>query len=140
MKKIISGVLFSIMIGIFSGCASWFAPPVQTSNPLTLAANNATTAATASLDASCSPMLGWLGGVCALGGMALLVLTGGRIGWRPIIGGVIFIVINYALAMYASWIFLPVVIATAAISLAWAGKIVYRIINDDKIKIKEIKL
>jgi hypothetical protein len=83
-------------------------------------------------------MLGWLGGVCALGGMALLVLTGGRLGWRPLIGGIIFIVINYALAVYASWFFLPVVIATGAISLAWAGKIVWKIVNDDTIKIKEI--
>tara|TARA_R100000664_G_C2747011_1_gene134620 strand:- start:1611 stop:1832 length:222 start_codon:yes stop_codon:yes gene_type:complete len=70
--------------------------------------------------------------------MALLVLTGGRMGMRPIIGGIIFVVINYALATYASWIFLPVVIATGAISLAWAGKIIWKIVNDDDIKIKEM--
>jgi len=70
--------------------------------------------------------------------MAMLMLTGGRLGWRPLIGGIIFVVINYALAMYASWIFLPVVIATGAISLAWAGKIVWKIVNDDDIKIKEM--
>ena len=97
-----------------------------------------TNAATIAPSASCSPMLGWIGGICTLCGMALLVLTGGRMGWKPVIGGIIFIVINYALAMYASWIFLPVVIATGGISLAWAGKIIWKIVNDDDIKIKEI--
>tara|TARA_R110000824_G_scaffold319823_2_gene506807 strand:+ start:204 stop:560 length:357 start_codon:yes stop_codon:yes gene_type:complete len=88
--------------------------------------------------ASCSPMLSWLGGICTLCGMALLMLSGGKMGWKPLIGGILFIVINYALALYANWIFLPVVIATGAISLAWAGKIVWKIVNDDDIKIKEI--
>jgi len=79
---------------------------------------------------TCSPMLGWLGGICTLSGMALLVLTGGRMGWYPLIGGILFVVLNYALAMYASWFFLPVVIATGAISLAWAGKIVMKILKE----------
>jgi hypothetical protein len=83
-------------------------------------------------------MLGWLGGICTLGGMALLVLTGGRMGYRPLIGGILFVVLNYALALYANWFFLPVVIATGTVSLAWAGKIIFRIVNDDTIKIKEI--
>ena len=88
--------------------------------------------------ASCSPMLSWLGGLCTLAGMALLVLTGGRMGWKPLLGGILFIVINYALAMYADWIFLPVVIATGAISIAWGGKIIWKIVNDDDIKLKEM--
>jgi len=134
MKRLIYLILITMML---SGC-SMFGTPKPASNPLTDAANSATAAATTSISASCSPMLGWLGGVSALGGMALLVLTGGRLGWRPIIGGIVFIIINYALAMYASWFFLPVAIATGAVSLAWAGKIIHRIINDDKIKIKEI--
>ena len=127
MKRLMYLILMSMML-TFNGCASMFGMP--TSNPLTDAANNVTAAATTSISASCSPMLGWLGGVCALGGMALLVATGGRLGWRAIIGGVIFITINYALALYASWFFLPVVIATGAISLAWAGKIVMGIFKE----------
>lgn len=82
--------------------------------------------------ATCSPMLGWLGGICTLGGMALLVITGGKIGWRPLIGGILFVVLNYALALYASWFFLPVVIATGMISLAWAWKIVLEIYKEKK--------
>ena len=81
---------------------------------------------------TCSPMLGWLGGICTLGGMALLVITGGKMGWRPLIGGILFVVLNYALALYASWFFLPVVIATGMISLAWAWKIVLEIYKEKK--------
>ena len=60
---------------------------------------------------ACAPILGWLGGVCALGGMILLVISRGTLGWRPLIGGIAFILINYALAIYANWFFFPVAIA-----------------------------
>jgi hypothetical protein len=89
---------------------------------------------------ACSPMLGWIGGLCLIAGMILLVITRGSMGWRPLIGGVIFIAINWALALYGGWFFLPVAICTGAISLAWTGKIVWKIVNDDEIKIKEMKL
>ena len=89
---------------------------------------------------SCSPMLGWIGGLCLIACMVLLVITRGSMGWRPLIGGVIFIAINWALALYGGWFFLPVALCTGAISLAWTGKIVWKIVNDDEIKIKELKL
>ena len=130
MKTILTCLLFS---GIILGCSTntgWFpTSPTQIGVP-----NEAISAPVS----TCSPMLSWLGGICTLCGMALLVLTGGKMGWRPLLGGLVFVVINYALAMYANWIFLPVVIATGGISLAWAGKIVWKIVNDDDIKIKEI--
>ena len=88
----------------------------------------------------CSSMLSWVGGVCILAGMALLVVTKGSMGWRPLIGGILFVVINFAIAMYASWFFIPVAICTGAISLAWAGKVVWKIVNDNGIKLKELKL
>ena len=97
-------------------------------------------AVTASPVGSCSPMLSWLGGICILGGMSLLVISRGTMGWRPLIGGVLFVLINYAISMYASWFFLPVAISTGALSLAWTGKIVWKIVNDDNIKLKELKL
>ena len=131
MKLKLIYLLFSLLL---VSCASttpvWYESPMSPSG--------ITSSAIVSPVSTCSPMLGWLGGICTLSGMALLVITGGRMGWKPIIGGIIFIVINYALARYASWIFLPVVIATGAISLAWAGKIVWRIVNDDDIKLKEM--
>ena len=89
---------------------------------------------------SCSPMLGYIGGICLLGGMVLLVITRGTMGWRPLIGGVIFIAINWAFALYGGWFFLPVALCTGAISLAWTGKIVWKIVNDEDLKLKELKL
>ena len=133
MKILIKILTFLLFNGIILGCSTntgWFpTSPTQIGVP-----NEAVSAPVS----TCSPMLSWLGGICTLCGMALLVLTGGKMGWRPLLGGVVFVVVNYALAMYASWIFLPVVIATGGISLAWAGKIVWKIVNDDDIKIKEI--
>ncbi len=129
MKKLLTFLLLSV---ILVGCTSktgWF--PTQTSG---IVPNEAISSPVS----QCSPMLSWLGGICTLCGMTLLVLTRGHMGWRPLVGGILFAVINYALAMYANWIFLPVVIATGAISVAWAGKIVWKIVNDDNIKIKEI--
>ena len=132
MKKLLTYLCFS---GIILGCSTgtdWFSSPQQL--------GGVPDEVISSPVASCSPMLSWLGGICTLCGMALLVLTGGKLGWRPLLGGLIFVVINYALAIYASWIFLPVVIATGAISMTWAGKIVWKIVNDGDIKIKEMKL
>lgn len=109
-----------------TGCSTWqkvFSPPSVIDKAMETMDSPVVT---------CSPMLGWLGGICTLSGMALLVLTGGRMGWYPLIGGILFVVLNYALAMYASWFFLPVVIATGAISLAWAGKIVMKILKEKK--------
>ncbi len=132
MKKIL------LLLVLLTGCSSIeriFSPPTTTERVMEVMEKPVMSG-----EASCSPILGWLGGVCCLGGIALLMLTGGRMGWRPLIGGIGFVVLNYALALYASWFFIPVVIATAAISLAWAGKIVYKIVNDDNIKFKETKL
>ena len=125
MKKILQKIFMVLGIGILGGCnglQKLFDPPTSTMDKAFQVMDTPIS--------NCSPMLGWLGGICTLGGMALLVLTGGRMGWRPLIGGVLFVVLNYALALYASWFFLPVAIATGVISLAWAGKIVLGIYKE----------
>ena len=86
----------------------------------------------------CNPMLGLLGGLCCLGGMIMLVVSQGKIGWRPIIGGIAFIIINYALAKYAHWFFIPVAISTGLIGLAYTSRIIYKIIKNKELK--ELKL
>jgi hypothetical protein len=128
-------ILILSVVCILIGCStpSWYSSAtggIPTQMPASLSGSAA----------ACSPMLGWIGGVCILGGMVLLVVTRGTMGWRPIIGGVAFIGINYALYMYGNWFFLPVAIATGAISLAWSGKIVWKIVNDDNLKFKELSL
>ena len=125
MEKIYRKIFGGLVIVVLAGC-NGFQNMFGTPNSKITQASEIISAPVS----SCSPMLGWLGGICTLSGMALLVITGGRMGWRPLIGGVLFVVLNYALALYASWFFLPVVIATGAISLAWAWKIIMEIYKE----------
>ena len=71
-------------------------------------------------------ILSGIGGLCLLSGMVLLTVSRGTMGWRPVIGGVSLIILNFAISRYASWIILPIIGATGAISLAWG----YRNIRD----------
>jgi len=76
-------------------------------------------------------VLSGVGGLCLLAGMVLLCLSRGTMGWRPIIGGVSLIVLNYMIASYAHWIFIPVIIVTGCISAAWGFKVFVSIINKE---------
>jgi hypothetical protein len=69
-----------------------------------------------------------------LGGITLLVISRGSRGWYPLGAGILFILINYALALYADWFFIPVAIATGAISLVWAGRIVWKLVKNEQLK------
>ena len=69
-------------------------------------------------------MLSWIGGISIIGGIAALVITRGSMGVRALAIGVGLILLNYAVARYAVWVFLPVLIATGSISLAYGYKIV----------------
>lgn len=64
-------------------------------------------------------ILSGIGGFCLLSGIVLLTISRGTMGWRPIIGGIALIILNYVISIYASWIFLPIIGATGAISIAW---------------------
>lgn len=87
----------------------------------------------------CDPTLSLVGGLCCIAGMVLMVVTKGTMGIRPVLGGAGFVVLNYILCEYAEYFFIPAAIVTGAISLAWGGKIIYKIINDDNLKIGETK-
>ena len=78
-------------------------------------------------------LLSWLGGICILGGVAAMVITRGTIGLRALGVGLGLVILNYTIARYADWIFIPVLVASAAISLAYA----YRIIRQAILKKKE---
>tara|TARA_R110000824_G_scaffold44958_7_gene130463 strand:- start:715 stop:1116 length:402 start_codon:yes stop_codon:yes gene_type:complete len=77
-------------------------------------------------------VLSAIGGLCLVAGMALLVISRGTMGWRPVIGGIILITVNYLIAMYADWLFIPVLVVTGAISLAWGWRTVRDIIRGKK--------
>lgn len=79
-------------------------------------------------------MLSVTGGLCLIAGMVLLVVTSGKKGWYPVIGGCIFIVLNYMVSKYDDYLFYPLVICTAAISAVWSFKIIKQILLEKKSK------
>ena len=74
------------------------------------------------------------GGLCLVAGMVLLVVTGGRKGWYPVIGGIILVILNYMVAKYDDFLFYPLVMCTALISGAWTYKIIKQILLERKSK------
>lgn len=73
-------------------------------------------------------ILPWLGGVAVLAGIALIVISSGRKGWYPLCIGVGLIVLNWLVLTYAHALFIPVVIATGALTLALGYKVVTSIL------------
>ena len=74
-------------------------------------------------------MLSWIGGLSVLGGMALLVITGGRKGWYPLLGGIGLVLLNWLILTYAHALFLPVIVGTGVISVVWTYKITRQILS-----------
>jgi glucan phosphoethanolaminetransferase (alkaline phosphatase superfamily) len=111
-----------VICGILTGCAGiqkMFNPAPSPSEVLTSAV---------APEGNLSVLSG-VGGLCLLSGMALLVISKGTMGWRPVIGGVILVILNYMVAAYANWIFIPMLIATGCISAVWGWKVVESILN-----------
>tara|TARA_R100001082_G_C4362878_1_gene160275 strand:+ start:1222 stop:1521 length:300 start_codon:yes stop_codon:yes gene_type:complete len=74
------------------------------------------------------------GGLCLIAGMALLVVTSGRKGWYPVIGGIILVVLNFLVAEYSHYIFIPLTVCSAMISAAWTYRTVRQLIQEKKSK------
>ena len=77
-------------------------------------------------------VLSWTAGLSILAGMALLVITSGRKGKFPLLGGVGLVLLNYLVARYDDFLFYPLVICTGIISIAWTYKIVRQIHAEKK--------
>jgi hypothetical protein len=77
-------------------------------------------------------ILPWLGGVAVLAGIALIVISAGRKGWYPLCIGVGLIILNWLVLTYAHALFIPVVIATGALTLALGYKVVASILSHRK--------
>jgi hypothetical protein len=128
-------LLISILLGIFLTGCSCFLPSIQQTKTQKIISdfggveNIEKVAALESLT-----ILSGIGGLCLLSGIVLLTISRGTMGWRPIIGGIVLIVLNFVISVYASWIFLPIIGATGAISLVWG----YSNIRD-MLKIKKEK-
>jgi|6_EtaG_2_1085325.scaffolds.fasta_scaffold54445_3 CHASE2 domain-containing sensor protein len=126
MKNILRSLSAPLLCGVLSGCGvvqsiTGWGQPTPTEKVI-----EAVTSSNETLT-----VLSAIGGLCLLAGMLLLCLSRGTMGWRPIIGGVLLIVLNYVIAEYADWIFIPVIIATGCISAAWGWSVFKRIWNKE---------
>jgi hypothetical protein len=78
-------------------------------------------------------VLSWTAGLSILAGMALLVITGGRKGKWPVLGGVGLVLISFLVSRYHTVIFYPLVACTGVISIVWTWKIVRQILKERKL-------
>jgi hypothetical protein len=74
------------------------------------------------------------GGLCLVAGMVLLVVSRGKLGWYPSIGGLLLVVLNFAIARYSHYLFAPALVFTGMISAAWTYKTVKQILTEKKKK------
>lgn len=91
-------------------------------------------AASASEATETLTVLSFIGGICLVAGMALLVMTSGKKGWFPIVGGLGMVLLNYVVAAYSDFLFIPLIACTGVISAAWAYKTVRQILMEKKAK------
>lgn len=77
-------------------------------------------------------MLSWVGALATLAGIASIVITRGAMGMRAIIIGVCLCLLNFVVATYASWILIPVLVATGVISLGWSYVTVKQLLLKNK--------
>ena len=71
--------------------------------------------------ANASPLsiLSLVGGISCLTGIVALVITRGTMGIRAIVIGICLCLLNFIVATYAIWIFVPMIIVTGLVSITW---------------------
>lgn len=79
-------------------------------------------------------LLPWVGGVAILGGLVALVLTRGGMGARAIVVGVLLVILNDVMQRYATAFYVPILIGSAGVSLAYAWKTVRSAMKQRKLK------
>lgn len=111
-----------IIVSVFSsGCAVVPSSASASSSLVDGAVNsmNAAAPGNSNLD-----VLVYVGGISMLGGIIALVITRGRFGFLALGIGVGLVLLNAMVARFATWVFLPILIATGAISLAYGFQVV----------------
>tara|TARA_X000001388_G_scaffold27043_1_gene19080 strand:- start:5576 stop:5968 length:393 start_codon:yes stop_codon:yes gene_type:complete len=76
-------------------------------------------------------ILSVVGGLATLAGIAALVITKGAMGFRAIFAGIGLCLVNFVVSQYADWIFIPAIIATGIISLAFGYKTIREMLDGD---------
>ena len=107
-------LLIAAMAWALSGCSTtgWF--QTDSMDPSIVSMSSV---ANSSPDLS---MLSGIGGLSILGGIVLLVVTSGRKGWYPVLGGILLIILNVIIQQYFHLIAIPIVVASGVVSAVWA--------------------
>ncbi len=111
-----------VIVGLLnSGCSLPNASVSSHGSTISRHANNISDSLSASSSLS---VLVYIGGLATLGGIVALVISRGSIGIRAVAIGIGCILLNHAVALYANWIFYPILVATGAVSLAYGWRII----------------
>ena len=71
-------------------------------------------------------VLNWTAGLCIIGGVIAVVMTGGRMGFRAIASGVMLVILSYVVSVYAGWVLIPALTIFTAISAVWGYQIILK--------------
>ena len=74
-------------------------------------------------------LLPWVGGIAIIGGIVGLVLTRGGMGIRAIVIGVLLVILNDVMQRFSVAFYMPILIGTGGVSLAYAWKTIRRAIK-----------
>ena len=55
-----------------------------------------------------------------------MVLTAGRMGLRAIVGGVLLVILSYAISVYLHWVMIPVGIFITVVSALWGYQVIIK--------------
>jgi len=110
------GLFLPFLLFFLTSCSSIsraFVPEPTLSQKVSYVANEVTVASTG------LGMLNYIGAICTLIGVAVLVITKGSMGLRAIWIGVGLCLLNFVVQTYADWILIPMLVASGLISLAY---------------------
>ena len=110
----------SMLCGLLAGCQ--MTPRIPSSDYVHNAARYAT-------EGGIDPILSYIGGAATVCGIIALVLTRGSIGTRAVVIGIGLVLLNQIIALYSDWLFVPVLVATGAISLVYGYRTVVQILR-----------
>lgn len=82
-----------------------------------------------SVQGGMDPVLSWVGGLATIAGIVALVVTRGSLGTRAVVIGVGLVLLNQIIARYSDWLFLPVLIATGAVSLTYGYRTIQQVLK-----------
>jgi len=71
-------------------------------------------------------VLNWTAGLCIIGGVIAVVMTGGRMGFRAIASGVMLVILSYVVSVYAGWVLIPALTIFTAVSAVWGYQIIIK--------------